>query len=84
MNIDSFRLNRSELECHMFSWIHEKSKHAQHKGTDNRAFSMPPLRDVKRESLPDIPWRTDSGIEVEEISYEEFLELTGQKRKSAR
>jgi hypothetical protein len=63
----------------MFVWLNEKSKHAQHRSTDNRAFSMPPHAEARKETLPDVPWRTDTGIEVEEISYEEFLRLTGHQ-----
>jgi hypothetical protein len=63
----------------MVAWSNEKSKQAQHVSTDNRASSKPPNAEGRKETVPDVPWRTDTGIEVEEISYEEFLRQTGYK-----
>jgi hypothetical protein len=63
----------------MVTWSNEKSKQAQHKSTDNRGPSKPPYGEARKETVPDLPWRTDTGIEVEEISYEEFVRQTGYK-----
>jgi hypothetical protein len=48
-------------------------------GTGNWASTKLPRVEARKEVLPDSPWRMDTGIEVEEISYEEFLRQTGYK-----
>jgi hypothetical protein len=63
----------------MATWSNERTKQAQHDDSDNRAFTKRARAEAHKETLPDVPWHTDTGIEVQEISYEEFLKLTGYR-----